>query len=481
MSLSFAASPMGKRIGISVASVGDRQLVVTVSPKAWREDATRQQFLTKLSPGSTELALFEGDRVHFSDPDAETEATAVAALRASRSGTGLWKDGDSLLVPDVPMNFPGENPASSRPAPESTAHLLRLFQRIELFRSTSDSPFVRERNSSLYRPLAVRHFLDEVEARLHQTRRGYRRITEDRWTVRGRVKASSVGLNRATGGTKVTCTYDELTESTQLLGAIVTALELIAEGHGPSSLLPKPFNEKRLRSDAVRLRRALEAVEALPLSTVLNTLTRLRPTRLDQPWQTALRLAGVVIRGGALVAKAGRDRQTQAVELSVPTDKVWESIVNQALKRAGIGQVLDQTEQSARFDLNRDPWVSRPGGTEALGRPDNVVLRADSTVVVDAKYKLTDQPSLADRYQMFAYSHLVRSGRRPVGSVVLVYPGSGATTVQYRGRDTADDAVRLVSVQLPFPAPSDVATAHLWDGYLGRVSKRLAEQADPSI
>lgn len=476
MSLTIAASPMGKRIGLTAATGSERQILLTVAPKAWRDkDHLRYFTVEDLPGGHVEMSLFEGDRLHLTRPTEDTEDAINALLRASRKSkdpeTIAWEA--ALVSPEVAPRSPV---VTGLPAPADsmqTANLLRLFQRVELLFADSANLQGRAGRSPLHRPLAVREFLDEVELRLGQARRGYRRVVEDRYAVRGRISAASIARFQATGGSRLRCSFDELTESTQLLGIVATTLEMVADGHGPSSVLPRPFDERRLRHDAVRLRRALGEVASFPIGAAVNLSGRLKLSRLDAAWTKALRLANVLLRDGEIVAKNAAHRDAQAVELSVETDKVWEWIVNAALRRTRFDTVLDQGQQ---IGLTQDPWLAHPLQVSINTWPDNIAFQRQEVFVVDAKYKLNAKPSRDDQYQMYAYSHLVRSEGRDVRAAVLVYPGSAAGTQWIRGRDSSTQPVRLYAVQLPFPMPDDLVSSRSWETYLDRTGTRLGRE-----
>jgi 5-methylcytosine-specific restriction endonuclease McrBC regulatory subunit McrC len=169
--------------------------------------------------------------------------------------------------------------------------------------------------------------------------------------------------------------------------------------------------------------------------------------------------------------------ESEAVELSVPTEKLWERIVHESLQHAG----FEGVEAQART-LTSDPWLQNPVAVSRTA-PDNVAHTASDIFVVDAKYKtpsVKEGPSRDDQYQMFAYSHLVRDLPRQVRAAVLVYPGGSASARWLRGPDgdLAKNAVQLFAVQLPFPSRSEVATSQAWARYLKTSGARLADELD---
>ncbi len=163
-----------------------------------------------------------------------------------------------------------------------------------------------------------------------------------------------------------------------------------------------------------------------------------------------------------------------AVELSVPSDKLWERIVSEALRRAGFENVIEQAR-----DLTSDPWVKSLLAYSHT-YPDNVARQNLDVFVVDAKYKTPpagSAPGRDDQYQMFAYSHLVRDRPRLVRAAVLVYPGSQPRAEWIRGRsEDSSRPVELFAVQLPFPTPAEVASPKAWDRYLINAGARLGRE-----
>ena len=394
MSLSLAASPMGARIGIATSASGSEQALVSVSPKAWRPVGPRQ-FVTDLDDGHTQLCLFETERLLARGSAAKTDLL-WGLMRGSRrdvNGSPSWDS--SMLVPDVPPR--ANSPIDALPRRDlavETASVLRLFERVDLLLSAQPDLAGAVARSPLHQPLLYRRFLGEVAQQLDSIRPAYRQVREVRTTVRGRATSSSIAAWQSGATTGIECTYSELTLSTRLLGCICAALEWIADGRGTSSVLPGQYANLRLRHDAVRLRRALTEVSAFSPSQALATGRRLPVGRLDRAWAKSLMLALDILAEYEALASVSRSRPVDALELSVPTDKLWERIVSEALRRAGFDSVLSQARE-----LTEDPWISPPVVVSHT-YPDNVARRSDDVFIVDAKYKTplsSSSPSRADQ------------------------------------------------------------------------------------
>lgn len=482
----LAAAPMGSRIGITAARRGTVQASITVAPKAWRQAVGRlRRADADAWGGHLDLTLFETDRLALRDLGAEQREVIEALLGASRrerNGVTSWDH--SLLAPDVlragaaEAVGTGEVENSGTGEGSATVDVLRLFDRVQLLRGDSDDLITHEMRSPLHRPLLYKRYLDVVAGVLHVVRPAYRTVTELRSTVRGRLDPATVVDVLAGRASRVRCTFSELSLSTPLLEVIVTALEWIADGRGGRSPFVEEYGDRWLRHEAVTLRRALEAVPAAAPAAALRRGRRIRLGRLDQAWSSALRLALLVLAEVELTAAARGEATLDAVELSVPTEKLWERIVTAALEESGFDDVYPEGRQPA--GIAEDPWLPFPKAlmqsvAGSSTRPDNIAATAGTLLVFDAKYKtVTEAPGRADQYQMFAYSHLVQRLDAQVSAVVLVYPVERVTDTWRRGRDHPLSPVRLYAVGVPFPDPADLV-GPAWPRYLRRSGGALAD------
>ena len=429
---SFRASSRGKRIGLIAASAGRTQALIYVAPKTFEGGRTTDVALPSWSDDAlNQVGLTETQRLHVYDEAARTFMDDLVSRLTEKAeahrGAGGAKRGsvESLLSQtSTPIAFRAPPRASDSPCEDSESEsevveLLNLLERTGFLDLDSDAVDGVDRHAPLLRPLLVRRFLDEFGRRMPQVRRGYRTVTERRGVVRGRVAASSLAQLQATGVPRLTCTYDDLTESTDLLRVLSAALEAIAEGRGRSSVFPGRYAEPVLRRDAVVYRRMFESVDPLPARSALLVGGRLRLSRLDQPWATALRLA-LRILASIQAEPANAGLELDAAEISVETEKIWERIVTAALKGMDPRlEVLTPRELSVAKSsqpLRAKMWSVTP-------EPDNVVVRDADMLVFDAKYKRAGgKPGRDDEYQMFAYSHLIGREAQPTTVLTLVYP-----------------------------------------------------------
>jgi hypothetical protein len=80
---------------------------------------------------------------------------------------------------------------------------------------------------------------------------------------------------------------------------------------------------------------------------------------------------------------------------------------------------------------------------------------------------------------MFAYTHLLADPNGTVERALLIYPGTGAMRSWHRGRDRARTPVRLATVRIPFPQPTDARTASAWDAYLDQTAAQFRNAVKP--
>lgn len=476
MSLDLTAAPSGARVGFTAAADGTHQVVLTVAPKAWRAGPRRHLHVDGWTDATHHaLTLFEADRLYVTAPDRGIETLLNACLDNAQDPTSDAGWSSALLAPAV---RPQPSILSQATPPDNSPHtptdLLLLFDRLDLLHTTTDDLRGQAHHSPLHRPLLYRRFLDEVAAHIHTARRGYRAVTATRTTIRGRVDAGSIARHLRTGDPELLCRYDELTESTQLLGIICTALQAIAERSVPSPFTDR-FAPHLLRRDAVTLRRMLAEVTALSATNALAVGPRLHLNRLDRPWQKALALALTVISEREHTAHQRGPRYTDAIELSIPTDKLWERVVTEVLIRGTFATVLPQRAQPPHLVV--DPWLLPTAAHNT--HPDNIVVHDNHLWVVDAKYKAYPSgalPGRDDQYQMFAYSHLVGGPDRPTRRIMLIYPGNKAAQSWPRGRDPNAQPVLLTTATVPFPSAADARTPAAWNQYLDRAATHLTQE-----
>ena len=338
MKLTIKAAPGGNRVGFAAFAGGGRQLLVSVAPKFWRTGPQRTLILGASHGQHSEIALFETDCVTIGD--SELEDLLIRYLDERRDGSGEASWGRALFGPDVLPRVSHEEVSNQNM--DGVEDLIQLFDHLDLLVPPSDDLAAAPRRSPLHRPLVHRRFLRSVADLASSVKRNYRTLTEERSTIRGRIDGLSLMRHHASGDPRLSCTYDSLVVSTPLMMTICAALEWIADGRNVQSPFPGVLGNRSIRADAVALRRLFQDVESITPARALMVSAQARLTRFERQWSSTLGLARAILAEQEPTASASALSESDAFELSIRTDVMWEEIVHQALLRAGFDNVRRQ-------------------------------------------------------------------------------------------------------------------------------------------
>jgi hypothetical protein len=472
MPVAFRLSPKRKRVGFLAASGGDDSAAVLILPKSWRTGAAVVRHLVWPQTGPLEVVGHEGD-VFVIDAAPQREGRLRGWIEAH---TESERD---LLEPLVQV--PGIDTATATPTGSlvDILDLLDLYDRCRFGIAEEALPGGGERHI-LIRLLLYRRTVSALEPLIGKLRpRYYER--EDRLGVpRGRILDRSIVESLASRHPTVVCRFDEQSRATELAMVLLAALRAVARFAGTSgtSALFGPAQER-----AARLSRLLEGVPVLDRRVAFRLSSGIRLNRLEREFDGALRLARTVLRDD-LRAPSTVGPEQESFRLSVPTEKLWESILTQALQTAAsllhVRVNADNKPADALTDVPA-PWQS-PGGSESSQRfPDFLVdvrSAAGSRLwCLDAKYK--DLPSglplAADANQIFVYSHLAAIDGHGVDECALVYPSSDVAGVRQVLARQRDAALNLAILAAPFPRRSDMASDRAWRDFIAQVRAVLCE------
>lgn len=251
---------------------------------------------------------------------------------------------------------------------------------------------------------------------------GYRTTDEALKTIRGRIRFGDQIRARPGMLVPIEVTFDEFTVDTAENRILRAALRMM-------------LSVPRLRSDVRRrllhLDSRLEGVEVVASGASIPAWV---PSRLNERYQPALRIAEIVLRNGA--AKPGDDG-LQVASFVVTMWKVFEDFVTVALTEA-------LASLTGRTQAQLPAYLAGPGdwrrGTVPIN-VDVVHLRPDGApaVVFDAKYKVasaTGHYANADHYQMLAYCTALKVPR-----AWLIYAGGGEVARVRRIKNTTVEVV----------------------------------------
>ena len=213
--------------------------------------------------------------------------------------------------------------------------------------------------------------------------RDYLPHRDDLSAPRGRIDALNVATRRFGVVPPVACTFDEFTADTEANRRLLAATRAL--------LRAWPIG-----SAATRLRAlAAQFQDVTLLKYEPRALTPLHLNRRTERYAAAIGLADLVLRNASIEL---RDGHTDAVGFLVDMDQTFERFVVDALRDA--------------LSLDARTWVHHPSGL-ALDDAGSVAIEPDAVwfgtdgsplLVVDAKYKVSEQGLNADLYQMLAYT-----------------------------------------------------------------------------
>lgn len=231
-------------------------------------------------------------------------------------------------------------------------------------------------------PAMAAVFADVVDrATVRGVLHGYREIEERLVAPRGRIDLVEQ-LRRPSTPVPAPCRYDDYTTDILLNRGLLDAL---------SRLNRVPMLGPPQREQLARVRARFTDVS--PVSVRHQQLDRWTPTRLDGHYESAVRLASIVLRDLTLRDQAG---SSAAASFTIDMNEVFQNFVADRLRRRLRG----------RMDVVEEPSVKLATTGRRAMYPDLVFQRSSEPVYVgDAKYKLSSgQARMNDYYQLLAYT-----------------------------------------------------------------------------
>ena len=481
-------SPMGYRCGlVAYTDPNGKGVQILVLPKLWKAHAPLKDRVC-IRDNTLQLVVHEKERVPllFDSPDGNDWCTTIAncidALQEKEPSNNsddaesheadlfddptLRKQLRALLTPALGKK-PGKGEwvkVSETAEPDLPGHLDRLLRLVlysghfkehhkDYSPTDTGTGYLVDTGTSASDPLrflTAHAFIEEIKKRQRDVRQGYRIETDRLAVIRGRITPGGMIRQSLTGEPRIECTYDEFTARIPLFQVIVSALVLVAGGTPfPPGYRSMPL-VKQIRRDAQQLRRELAHIPALPPATAAALAGRIRLRRLQRPWESALRMARMLLQRNPLDFTSEVQGQG-ALVWQVDTSKVWEGTLQQLLGAGKDG-----------WPAQEQKGVPAPWGSLYPKNPDLLVRRDHCTYILDAKYKdrsgKAPTPSAAEQYQIFAYSHLVED-QKPRVRCGLLYATSG-NTVQCSTdwtRNPERTTVDLLAIAVPFPGSTHTA------------------------
>lgn len=251
---------------------------------------------------------------------------------------------------------------------------------------------------------------------------GYRTMDDALRTVRGRIRIGDQITRRPGQMVPLEVSYDEFTVDITENRILRAALR---------RMLAVPRLDPKVRARLAHLDGRLEGVQ---LPRAREQIPRWQPSRLNEHYQPALRLAEVVLRNCSAEAGPGGVRVAAFV---VSMWKVFEDFVTTALTEA-----LRRYPGVTRAQY--PSWLDVPPPGKTKGEiPISIdiahLVGGKPAIVFDAKYKVADSSGNypnADHYQMLAYCTALGLDR-----AWLVYAQGSSRLVERQIRNTATKVV----------------------------------------
>lgn len=474
--VAFRAAPNRKRLGFVASGDGLRSAAVLVLPKIWRNGPPRTSRVSWPADGHLAITAYEGDVVVVDGDAVGCEVFRRWLVEVQIADAELLE----LLVGPLESDLVAED--AHQPL-EPILDLLELFDRCALALVEDVLPHSAERHE-LVRLVLYRRLISVLEPLISRLRPQYREVEDDLSTPRGRILDRSIVVTLASRLPTVECRFDEHSHATDLAVVLFAAIRTVARqgGTARTSALFTPLQDR-----AARLARQLEGVPIVDRRVANRMARSLRLGRLQAEFANALPLARRVLRDDVPTPGVGGDLSLETFRVGVPTAKLWEAALRQALACVPTAQTYvnaDNTPAAAEVEAPA-PWTAAGPSSPSERFPDFLVL-ASSTAssclwCVDAKYK--DPPArlpvAEDANQLFVYSHLAGVAGRRVEKCALVYP---STTPRGHPRTLwrePDRTMPLLLIEALFPVPGDLRTQRSWDDYVNRTAVGLAHTLVP--
>lgn len=271
--------------------------------------------------------------------------------------------------------------------------------------------------------------------------RAYRTESDRLVAPRGRIDAMKLVSRRFGVLPPTDCEFEEFTADVEVNRRLLAAANLLARFAPRGSAV-----STRLRALAARM------IDVTEVTYAPRSITPLSVDRRFDRVTPALRLAELVLRHGSIELRDGR---THSVGVLADMDEVYEDFVAEGLRG---------TMPAAIHWVRQPPGFHLAEGRRVRLEPDVVYFDRARVprVVVDVKYKATEEAKREDLYQMVAYCRAIGVDRG-----VLVYADVREDSLRVRNGGPSIELMRLD----PDGEPADL------DSRLASLSERIVRLA----
>ena len=486
----FHISPLGKACGVISSSKEDFRVTVIVLPKFWK----RRQWANTVHQWGTDqshlvISTYELARVRI-EVNHPVQAELCRGLeKAAKKQDGLSKE--TLLVQEFIND--GLYELDEQNDAMNYSDLFSLCCLYNTANYGTNQPLLEaSMNNKVLQLFTMKQFIDELKPLLRFLRQSYLQTQERTSSLRGRITGRGMIQHVAEGSLVLECEFDEFTANIPLYRVMMTAITVV-ENQTQTSIA----SVWNLQREAKQLRRNLSHIQSYTVNQAIQLGGQLSLNRLQQArWERPLKMALAILQDQGLFS-FGHAEQDQGIVWNINTaTEIWEKITlagaKAAVKRGASPRsfCIGQDEKRDHVEIY-DPWVKT--GSEHHGngviRPDIVLHDGQDLHCWDSKYKYIGNGtgSVDDRYQLFAYSHLVSHGtgkdKQSAKRLALLYPtmeGVGVRLNQTRmpPQPKPEDDVVLSSLALPFPSRETVQNQRSWRQYLSAITQTLRDFID---
>lgn len=509
----YRVARLGHRVGTISASAKDMTLHVTVLPKYWRPQDGANVCHWRV-PANGVFTVYEGDHLTIDSSSAVTEraieghAAIVArfdalarhtedvedaadsdgnadhgARRAAPTHAGLLR----RVADRTGGTPPGED--ANDGGNEALLALMLLEERLQHRAPISGAAHLADDGaaatlapvgaSPVAAVVAAWRFVNEVRKHLRKLRRDYVPIEVVTSNPRGRILPRGFLRVAATGVPALDCEVDAFSKVVPLAEVFASTLEVLAGGWASRlGVFRSVPLVRKIITDASHLRRHLHDVPAPRRDEAAKIASTLRLPPMQRAFNAALADARTILQDDPPGTAVGAADGTSAFVLWFNTSMLWEALLVRAMQTGTGWQVDWNAGGKAKHVLCPGPWHG-----SADGQPDIVGKFNDCVFVIDAKYKSPPKtPTIADRYQLFAYSHLASFSGRAVDRCLMVYPGKrnapeigrwSRSVSASAGTARAVDQPVLVACAVPFVSKEQALEPSALDRYLQAVRREL--------
>ena len=505
--------------GIAFSSKNGHSLTIVVLPKSWKPETlqintggyTSRHYTWSKDQHQGFLCLYENEKVRlYLSPKDEQDHPLMKLrkellynlLNSDKQNTD--KKNINLLITELAPNLLNnteqlqELPSKSE-AISSIQSLYILLHRNNYYKDSSELFSMEQDN--LLTPLTHLQFMTEVLDKYLFIKKGYLSVSEFTKNIRGRIDTNYLAKSEAFSAQKLFCHYDEFGLETPFLRVILTALDMVSQGHpfsNDSIERTKDIHIGNTAQRALQIRRFFNEIPSYPLKNAIFISKHFQLNKTKLHLKSLLLYAQTVLQQKYLLLTEQKMQEISTWSWKVDMSKIWEKILFEGFSRNNNLKVMYYEDSIG--DLSLYPQNSLPGAfgsNNTHSNPDILLCfeNGDSTInwIIDAKYSyfsnkesIPVNAKIEYRDQMFRYLFLMSKEQAVnperdfpndaqipwADQLALIY----TTNVEQVQQGTSQpvqsiwlrewgDRPHLHQIALRFPSPKNVSSLQSWRAY----------------